>query len=74
MEDNESYQILLHEKTMNGEFMMNPIMQVEDPDMKESSSSSTTSNGVNLAAELNMASDWNQKDQETTIQNLDEGH
>jgi chromosome segregation ATPase len=27
-EDNESYQILLHEKTMNGEFMMNPIMQV----------------------------------------------
>lgn len=28
-EDNESYQILLHEKTMNGEFMMNPIMQVK---------------------------------------------
>ncbi|KAG1048005.1 hypothetical protein G6F46_009194 [Rhizopus delemar] len=72
MEDNESYQILLHEKTMNGEFMMNPIMQVEDPDMKESSSSSTTSNGLNLAAELNMASDWNQKDQETTIQKLNE--
>jgi hypothetical protein len=38
--------------------------------MKESnsSSSSTVSNGLNLAAELNMASDWNQKDQETTIQ------
>lgn len=30
MEDNESYQILLHEKTMNGEFMMNPIMQVNE--------------------------------------------
>jgi hypothetical protein len=29
-EDNESYQILLHEKTMNGEFMMNPIMQVRN--------------------------------------------
>lgn len=28
MEDNESYQILLHEKTISGEFMMNPIMQV----------------------------------------------
>lgn len=27
-EDNESYQILLHEKTITGEFMMNPIMQV----------------------------------------------
>ena len=92
MEDNESYQILLHEKTVNGEFMMNPIMQVNifwlfhcilylmncmfkqvhdsSVIMKESnsSSSSTVSNGLNLAAELNMASDWNQKDQETTIQ------
>lgn len=29
MEDNESYQILLHEKTISGEFMMNPIMQVK---------------------------------------------
>lgn len=28
MEDNESYQILLHEKTISGEFIMNPIMQV----------------------------------------------
>lgn len=46
--------------------------QVEDPDMKESSSSSTTSNGLNLAAELNMASDWNQKDQETTIQSKEQ--
>ncbi|KAG0756189.1 hypothetical protein G6F64_008384 [Rhizopus arrhizus] len=76
MEDNESYQILLHEKTVNGEFMMNPIMQVHDSSviMKESnsSSSSTVSNGLNLAAELNMASDWNQKDQETTIQKLND--
>jgi hypothetical protein len=29
MEDNESYQILLHEKTITGEFMTNPIMQVK---------------------------------------------
>lgn len=29
MEDNESYQILLHEKTISGEFMTNPIMQVK---------------------------------------------
>ncbi|KAL1922076.1 uncharacterized protein VTP21DRAFT_10718 [Calcarisporiella thermophila] len=27
MEDNESYQILLHEKTVSGEFMLNPILQ-----------------------------------------------
>ena len=28
MEENESYQLLLHEKTMKGEFVLNPIMQV----------------------------------------------
>ncbi|KAK9703482.1 hypothetical protein K7432_010694 [Basidiobolus ranarum] len=28
MEENESYQVLLHEKTMNGRFMLNPILQV----------------------------------------------
>ncbi|KAG1447467.1 hypothetical protein G6F56_009251 [Rhizopus delemar] len=73
MEDNESYQILLHEKTMNGEFMMNPIMQVHDSGaIINDSSNNTTSNGLNLAAELNMASDWNQKDQETTIHKLNE--
>ncbi|CAG8596244.1 7987_t:CDS:2 [Cetraspora pellucida] len=27
MEENEGYQLLLHEKTMRGEFMLNPIMQ-----------------------------------------------
>ncbi|RIB21248.1 hypothetical protein C2G38_1119331 [Gigaspora rosea] len=27
MEENEGYQLLLHEKTMKGEFMLNPIMQ-----------------------------------------------
>lgn len=35
-EDNESYQILLHEKTMTGEFMMNPIMQVRSRTQQES--------------------------------------
>ncbi|KAI9267344.1 hypothetical protein BY458DRAFT_512012 [Sporodiniella umbellata] len=65
MEDNESYQILLHEKTMNGEFMMNPILQIEDSAAVMKESTSTSSSGLNLAAELNLASDWNQKDQET---------
>ncbi|KAI8388255.1 uncharacterized protein BYT42DRAFT_559482 [Radiomyces spectabilis] len=55
MEDNESYQILLHEKTISGEFMTNPIMQVEEDEskqgvMKPSNSSGTS--GMNLAAEL----------------------
>ncbi|ORY05087.1 hypothetical protein K493DRAFT_311079 [Basidiobolus meristosporus CBS 931.73] len=27
MEENESYQVLLHEKTMSGSFMLNPILQ-----------------------------------------------
>ncbi|KAI8343043.1 hypothetical protein BC941DRAFT_465212 [Chlamydoabsidia padenii] len=52
MEDNESYQILLHEKTISGEFMMNPIMQVETIKSSESSNG-----GLNLAAELNLAND-----------------
>jgi len=28
MEENEEFQLLLHEKTMEGEFVLNPIMQV----------------------------------------------
>lgn len=38
MEDNESYQILLHEKTINGEFIMNPIMQVKHKSLNLNSS------------------------------------
>ncbi|KAK4510921.1 uncharacterized protein ATC70_000030 [Mucor velutinosus] len=77
MEENESYQILLHEKTINGEFMMNPIMQVEDnPAMKESISTSSNNQGLNLAAELaSSIPDWNnQKESESdqTIQKLNE--
>ncbi|CAO3645399.1 unnamed protein product [Cunninghamella blakesleeana] len=68
MEDNESYQILLHEKTISGEFMMNPIMQVEN---NESNGSA-----LNLAAELNLANDieTTQKADEVdkTIQKLNE--
>ncbi|KAG0174853.1 hypothetical protein DFQ28_007354 [Apophysomyces sp. BC1034] len=80
MEDNESYQILLHEKTISGEFMMNPIMQVEQEgpsgeDKRRSlkPSTSTSSGGLNLAAELNLASigtpDWeaSQKADETEL-------
>ncbi|GAB5585634.1 hypothetical protein Unana1_00534 [Umbelopsis nana] len=65
MEDNESYQMLLHEKTMNGEIMLNSFMQspsvpaIENEagskDVKPQPSQSTTT-GLNLAAELNMAS------------------
>ncbi|KAG2206539.1 hypothetical protein INT47_008556 [Mucor saturninus] len=59
MEDNESYQILLHEKTINGEFMMNPIMQVEEAPTKEPT---TSSSGLNLAAELaSSIPDWNNR-------------
>lgn len=31
MEENESYQMLLHEKSMNGEFMQTSIMKVNIP-------------------------------------------
>ncbi|KAI7881429.1 hypothetical protein K492DRAFT_177036 [Lichtheimia hyalospora FSU 10163] len=80
MEDNESYQILLHEKTISGEFIMNPIMQVEEKRRSMKASTSTGSNGLNLAAELNLASvgtsDWEaqQKASETdqTISKLSE--
>ncbi|ORX54062.1 hypothetical protein DM01DRAFT_1335916 [Hesseltinella vesiculosa] len=54
MEDNESYQILLHEKTLTGEFMMNPIMQVNSVLTEQQESNGST---LNLAAELNMAND-----------------
>lgn len=74
MEDNESYQILLHEKTINGEFMMNPIMQIEDPVMKESISTGTGSGGtggLNLADELaSSIPDWNNKKEAESDQTI----
>ncbi|CAG8461167.1 8590_t:CDS:2, partial [Scutellospora calospora] len=63
MEDNEGYQLLLHEKTMRGEFMLNPIMQTNrtnDEDIKSiqiDSSISPESGAIDLEAELNRASD-----------------
>ncbi|KAI8642643.1 hypothetical protein BD408DRAFT_451620 [Parasitella parasitica] len=74
MEENESYQILLHEKTINGEFIMNPIMQVkfQYPAMKESISTSSNNQGLNLAAELaSSVPDWNNQS-DRTIQKLNE--
>ncbi|GAA5799954.1 hypothetical protein EDC94DRAFT_655995 [Helicostylum pulchrum] len=73
MEDNESYQILLHEKTINGEFIMNPIMQVESPTVQESTSSTT--GGLNLADELassglNLADELASSDRNNQIQKL----
>ncbi|KAI9285880.1 hypothetical protein BC943DRAFT_360094 [Umbelopsis sp. AD052] len=65
MEDNESYQMLLHERTMNGEIMLNSFMQSSDASNKEKEighqdvqpqPSQSTTTGLNLAAELNMAS------------------
>jgi predicted RNase H-like nuclease (RuvC/YqgF family) len=43
MEENEGYQLLLHEKTLSGEFIQDPILQVD----KE------PGEGFNLALELN---------------------
>ncbi|KAM3581429.1 hypothetical protein VKS41_006254 [Umbelopsis sp. WA50703] len=85
-EDNESYQMLLHEKTMNGEIMLNSFMQTSaakadtlEQDIKPQPSQSTTT-GLNLAAELNMASGpdaWDNTTKEsgesaTTIKKLNE--
>ncbi|KAI9008781.1 hypothetical protein CLU79DRAFT_800228 [Phycomyces nitens] len=73
MEDNESYQILLHEKTISGEFMMNPIMQVEDGlEQHLKPSSSTSSTGFNLAAELNMAGITQLSESEMAMNKLNE--
>ncbi|KAF9128035.1 hypothetical protein BGW39_005376 [Mortierella sp. 14UC] len=59
MEENESYQMLLHEKSMNGEFMQTSIMKNtgynDDP---SATPLATHSNGsINLADELNKALD-----------------
>ncbi|KAI8878270.1 hypothetical protein K501DRAFT_287967 [Backusella circina FSU 941] len=43
MEENEGYQLLLHEKTLSGEFIQDPILQVENE----------SGEGLNLALELN---------------------
>lgn len=59
MEENESYQMLLHEKSMNGEFMQTSIMKNtgynDDP---SATPLATNSNGsINLADELGKALD-----------------
>lgn len=94
MEENESYQILLHEKTINGEFMMNPIMQVkcqlrhywaihinwayqveDNPAMKESISTSSNNQGLNLAAELaSSIPDWNNQKESESDQAIQSKH
>ncbi|KAI7865684.1 hypothetical protein BDF14DRAFT_1744091 [Spinellus fusiger] len=64
MEENESYQILLHERTLNGEFNMDSILQVNDGENFQDklcglhpSSSTTSNNSLNLAEELTMATE-----------------
>ncbi|CAG8474265.1 3550_t:CDS:2 [Paraglomus occultum] len=62
MEENEVFQSLLHEKTIKGEFMLNPIMQYNDHDTR-SENKEPTANGIkannDLAAELHRASGGN---------------
>ncbi|CAG8757101.1 13438_t:CDS:2, partial [Racocetra fulgida] len=63
MEENEGYQLLLHEKTMRGEFMLNPIMQTnrtnkEDfKSAEDDTSMESKSLAIDLEAELNRASE-----------------
>jgi len=64
MEENEVFQSLLHEKTIKGEFMLNPIMQYNDHDTRRSENKEPTTNGItannDLAAELHRASGGNE--------------
>ncbi|KAI8336712.1 hypothetical protein BC941DRAFT_453073 [Chlamydoabsidia padenii] len=74
MEENESYQILLHEKTICGDFMSDPMVQIghDNQDMDDSRSHQLSQNtrrsmtsgeglGLNLADELTMASSMKSK-------------
>ncbi|CAO3589753.1 unnamed protein product [Absidia cylindrospora] len=58
MEENESYQILLHEKTISGDFISDSIMQFEHDDYvtENRHPKSSGPHGLNLADELAMAS------------------
>ncbi|KAF9196875.1 hypothetical protein BGZ50_005950 [Haplosporangium sp. Z 11] len=57
MEENESYQMLLHEKSMNGEFMQTSIMKNTgyDDELSGTSLGAQSSSSINLADELNKA-------------------
>ncbi|CAG8488978.1 10779_t:CDS:2 [Dentiscutata erythropus] len=62
MEENEGYQLLLHEKTMKGEFMLNPIMQTNRTNVDDGASIQNAVAGLNsialdLQAEMKRASD-----------------
>ncbi|CAG8678879.1 2334_t:CDS:2, partial [Dentiscutata heterogama] len=62
MEENEGYQLLLHEKTMKGEFMLNPIMQTNHTNIDDGASIQNAVAGLNsialdLQAEMKRASD-----------------
>ncbi|KAF9433837.1 hypothetical protein BGZ76_008918 [Entomortierella beljakovae] len=71
MEENESYQLLLHEKSMNGEFMQTNIMKSTRYDDQNDSQLSTSNNGsVNLADELGRA--FNSPQEERTVESLSE--
>ncbi|KAF9395767.1 hypothetical protein CPC16_006953 [Podila verticillata] len=75
MEEIESYQMLLHEKSMNGEFMQTSIMQNtgynnDDPTGTPVAAQSTAS--INLADELGKALDRSPISTDATIETLKE--
>ncbi|KAG0326467.1 hypothetical protein BGZ99_009499 [Dissophora globulifera] len=55
MEENESYQLLLHEKSMNGEFMQTSIMKSTGYDEDLPGTPKGSNGSVNLADELGRA-------------------
>ncbi|KAF9310899.1 hypothetical protein BG003_008004 [Podila horticola] len=75
MEENESYQMLLHEKSMNGEFMQTSIMQNTGYNNDDPTGSPVTAhnNGsINLADELGKAFDRSPISTDSTVESLKE--
>ncbi|KAI8078749.1 uncharacterized protein BX664DRAFT_342602 [Halteromyces radiatus] len=83
MEENESYQILLHEKAINGDFISDSIVQVIDEvdvsdSDKDQQTSRTSKNFINLADELTKASSMesitNEKRMEDEVKTLQDAN
>ncbi|KAG0024999.1 hypothetical protein BGZ81_007503 [Podila clonocystis] len=75
MEENESYQMLLHEKSMNGEFMQTSIMQntgYNNDDPTGSPVGAQSNGSINLADELGKAFDRSPISTDFTVESLKE--
>ncbi|KAF9098403.1 hypothetical protein BGX29_007622 [Mortierella sp. GBA35] len=74
MEENESYQMLLHEKSMNGEFMQTSIMKNTgyNDDPSATPLGTHSSGSINLADELGKAFDRSPAPVPITIESLTE--